>query len=150
VTTTAPELTNPLAWLVDTEAMAWDGEGTGNAMKVLWVSEETGAWIALIKAAAGQVNPPHVHLGPADFFVLSGRLEYRGGAAGPGAYVREPAGAVHDATTTPVETVYLANVQGPIAFFGPDGTISHVSTGEQIRKRWQAQQANAAQQVATA
>ena len=94
-----------------------------------------------IKAAAGQVNPPHVHLGPADFFVLSGRLEYRGGAAGPGAYVREPAGAVHDATTTPVETVYLANVQGPIAFFGPDGTISHVSTGEQIRKRWQAQQA---------
>ena len=23
------------------------GEGTGNAMKVLWVSEETGAWIAL-------------------------------------------------------------------------------------------------------
>ena len=150
MTTTAPELTNPLAWLVDTEAMAWDGEGTGNAMKVLWVSEETGAWIALIKAAAGQVNPPHVHLGPADFFVLSGRLEYRGGAAGPGAYVREPAGAVHDATTTPVETVYLANVQGPIAFFGPDGTISHVSTGEQIRKRWQAQQANAAQQVATA
>ena len=150
MTTTAPELTNPLAWLVDTEAMEWDGEGTGNAMKVLWVSEETGAWIALIKAAAGQVNPPHVHLGPADFFVLSGRLEYRGGSAGPGAYVREPAGAVHDATTSPVETVYLANVQGPIAFFGPDGSIAHVSTGEQIRKRWHAQQANAAQQVATA
>jgi 2,4'-dihydroxyacetophenone dioxygenase len=141
VTTTQPSppvLTNPLASLLDTESMPWDGEGSGNAMKVLWVSEETGAWIALIKSAAGQVNPPHVHLGPADFFVLSGRLEYRGGVAGPGAYVREPAGAVHDATTTPVETVYLANVQGPIAFFGPDGGISHVSTGEQIRARWQA------------
>ena len=38
------------------------------------MSEETGAWSALIRADAGVVNPPHKHLGPADFYVLSGSL----------------------------------------------------------------------------
>jgi anti-sigma factor ChrR (cupin superfamily) len=133
-------LGNPLAALVDTTAMEWDDLGGGNAFKVLWVSEETGAWTALIKSAAGQVNAPHVHLGPADFFVLSGRMEYRGGVAEAGAWIYEPAGAVHDATTTPVETVYLANVRGPLAFFDADGRITHVSTGEQMRERFLARQ----------
>jgi len=127
---------DPLAALVDTNAMDWDDSGGGNALKVLWASEETGAWSALIKSAAGQVNPPHVHLGPADFFVLSGRMEYRGGVAGPGAWIYEPSGAVHDATTTPVETIYLANVRGPIAFFGPDGSIASVTNGEEMRRRF--------------
>jgi 2,4'-dihydroxyacetophenone dioxygenase len=126
---------NPFQALVDTQAMEWDDNGTGNALKVLWVSEETGAWSALIKSAAGQVNAPHIHLGPADFFILSGAMEYRGGTARAGAWIYEPAGAVHDATTTPVETIYLANVRGPIAFFDEDGKITHVSTGEQMRLR---------------
>ena len=33
----------------------------------------------------------------------------------------EPAGSVHDATTHPVDTVYLAEVYGPVAFHGKDG-----------------------------
>ena len=132
----AQELGNPFEALVDTEAMDWDEVGGGNAFKVLWYSEETGAWSALIKAAAGQVNPPHIHLGPADFYVISGRMEYRGGVAGPGAWIYEPAGARHDATTTPVETIYLSNVRGPIAFLAEDGSISHVSNGEHMRDRF--------------
>lgn len=125
---------DPFAALVDTEALDWVETPGGNALKVLWVSDETGAWSALIRAKAGTVNPPHTHLGPADFYVLSGSLEYRGGVARAGAWVYEPAGAVHEATTHPEDSVYLANVRGAIAYHGPDGTISHVSNGEAMKR----------------
>lgn len=124
----------PFAALVDSEQMEWvETPGGGNAFKVLWVSDETGSWTALIRAKAGTVNPPHTHLGPADFFVLSGAIEYRGGVARAGAWVYEPAGAVHPATTHPEDTVYLANVRGPIAYHGDNGEIVRVSDGQTMR-----------------
>lgn len=125
---------NPFEALIDTEAIDWVETPGGNALKVLWVSEETGAWSALIRAKAGTVNPAHTHLGPADFFVLSGSMEYRGGFARAGAWVYEPAGAVHEATTHPEDTVYLANVRGPIAYHGADGTIAHVSNSDGMKR----------------
>ncbi len=110
------------AALVRTNDQQWIDTGTGNQFKVLRISKETGAWSALIKAAAGQVNAPHTHLGPADFYVISGGFDYRGGSARAGDWVYEPAGAVHEATTHPVDTIYLANVYGPVAFHdGKDG-----------------------------
>src|SRR5215472_3961539 len=93
------------AALVRSNDAEWIPSGDGNEFKVLRISKETGAWSALIKAPAGQVNAPHTHLGPADFLVLSGQIDYRGGCAKAGDYIYEPAGAVHDATTHPVETV---------------------------------------------
>jgi quercetin dioxygenase-like cupin family protein len=72
------------------------------------------------------VNPSHTHLGPADFLVLSGQIDYRGGSAKTGDYIYEPAGAVHEATSHPVDTVYFANVYGPVAFHGKDGTIAGI------------------------
>ena len=114
------------AALVRTNEQGWIDSGGGNQFKVLRISKETGAWSALIKAPAGQVNPPHTHLGPADFYVISGGFDYRGGSARAGDWVYEPAGAVHEATTHPVDTVYLANVYGPVAFHGKDGTYSGV------------------------
>jgi anti-sigma factor ChrR (cupin superfamily) len=125
---------NPFEALVDTDAIEWVETPGGNALKVLWVSDETGAWSALIRAKAGTVNPPHTHLGPADFYVLSGSMEYRGGIARAGAWVYEPAGAVHEATTHPDDTVYLANVRGPIAYHGADGSISHVSSPDGMKR----------------
>jgi anti-sigma factor ChrR (cupin superfamily) len=125
--------TDPFAALVDTDALEWATTAGGNALKVLRVSEETGAWSALIKAAAGTVNPRHRHLGPADFLVLSGRMEYRGGVATAGCWVYEPAGALHEATTHPEETVYLANVHGPIAYLDEGGAIVRVSDGASLR-----------------
>jgi anti-sigma factor ChrR (cupin superfamily) len=123
---------NPFAALIDTEALDWIPTPSGNSLKILRVSEETGAWSALIKAEAGTVNPRHRHIGPADFLVLSGSIEYRGGFATAGCWVYEPAGAIHDATSHPVETVYLANVHGPIAYLDADGGITHVSDGESM------------------
>lgn len=104
--------------LVNTDDLDWVETPGGNALKVLRVSEETGSWTALFKSAAGTTNPPHIHLGPADFYVLSGVLEYRGGTARAGDWIYEPNGAEHEATHHPEETIYLANVHGAIAFYG--------------------------------
>ncbi|HEY2303384.1 MAG TPA: 2,4'-dihydroxyacetophenone dioxygenase family protein [Acidimicrobiales bacterium] len=125
---------NPFASLIDTEALEWIPTGSGNSLKILRVSEETGAWSALIQAKAGTVNARHRHIGPADFLVLSGSIEYRGGVAKAGCWVYEPAGAIHDATTHPEDTVYLANVHGPIAYLDDDDKITHVSDGESMRQ----------------
>jgi anti-sigma factor ChrR (cupin superfamily) len=125
---------NPFASLIDTEALDWIPTGGGNSLKILRVSEETGAWSALINAKAGTVNPRHRHLGPADFLVLSGSIEYRGGFAKAGCWVYEPAGAVHDATSHSEDTVYLANVYGPIAYLNDEGGVIGVSDGESMRQ----------------
>ena len=114
------------AALVRTNEKPWIATGDGNQFRVLRISKETGAWSALIKAPAGQINAQHTHLGPADFYVISGQIDYRGGSARAGDWIYEPAGAVHDATSHPVETVYLANVYGPVAFHGKDGTYAHI------------------------
>ncbi len=112
--------------LVQGDQLKWIPDGSGNELKILRVSSETGAWSALVRAPAGQVNPPHTHLGPADFYVISGVVDYRAGVARAGDWMYEPAGAVHEATSHPEETVYLANVYGPVAFHDEDGKIVHV------------------------
>ena len=114
------------AALVRTKDQQWIDTGTGNQFIVLRISKETGAWSALIKAQAGQVNAPHTHLGPADFYVISGGFDYRGGSARAGDWVYEPAGAVHEATSHPMDTVYLANVYGPVAFHDGKGGFAHI------------------------
>ena len=114
------------AALVRTDEEEWIQSQEGNQFKVLRISKETGAWSALIKAKKGQVNPPHTHLGAADFYVISGGFDYRGGSARTGDWVYEPAGAVHEATSHPVDTIYLANVYGPVGFHDAEGNIAHV------------------------
>lgn len=112
--------------LIQTDKVDWIDSGGGNLFKVLRISKETGAWSALIKAPKGQVNPPHTHLGAADFYVISGGFDYRGGSARAGDWVYEAAGAVHEATSHPVDTVYLANVYGPVGFHDENGKIAQV------------------------
>jgi 2,4'-dihydroxyacetophenone dioxygenase len=114
------------ASLVRTKDKEWIDTGTGNQFIVLRISKETGAWSALVKAPAGQVNAPHTHIGPADFYVISGGFDYRGGSARAGDWVYEPAGAVHEATSHPMDTVYLANVHGPVAFHDGKGGFSAI------------------------
>ena len=114
--------------LVQTQNMKWIETPGGNSMKILRVSEESGSWSALFRAAKGTTNPPHVHLGPADFYVLSGVMEYRGGVSRAGDWIYEPNGAEHEATHHPEETVYLANVHGAIAFYGELAAGAHAET----------------------
>ena len=122
------------AALVRTKNKQWINAGDGNEFLVLRISKETGAWSALVRAKAGQVNAPHTHIGPADFYVLSGGFDYRGGSAREGDWVYEPAGAVHEATTHPVDTVYLANVHGPVAFHDSKGGIACILDWRAVQK----------------
>ena len=108
----------PEEMIVDVDSLAWMPMGEGAWGKVLRVCAETGMWTVLFKQEAGSFAPPHKHLAPADFYVLQGCIEYRGGVATAGHFAREPMGAVHERTTFPEETIYLANVHGPIAFYG--------------------------------
>ncbi len=122
------------AALVRTKNKKWLSAGDGNEFLVLRISKETGAWSALVRAKAGQVNAPHTHIGPADFYVLSGGFDYRGGSAREGDWVYEPAGAVHEATTHPMDTVYLANVHGPVAFHDKEGKVAGILDWRMIQK----------------
>ena len=54
-------------------------------------------------------------------------MEYRGGVSRAGDWIYEPNGAEHDATHHPEETIYLANVHGPIAFYGENKEIVGIS-----------------------
>jgi len=122
------------AALVRTKNKQWINAGDGNEFLVLRISKETGAWSALVRAKAGQVNAPHTHIGPADFYVLSGGFDYRGGSAREGDWVYEPAGAVHEATTHPMDTIYLANVHGPVAFHDSKGGIAGILDWRAVQK----------------
>ena len=79
------------------------------------------------------------HLGPADFYVLSGVMESRGGVSRAGDWIYEPNGAVHEATHHPEETIYLPNVHGAIAFTGEDGQIVGISDWRAMKALQEAQ-----------
>ena len=122
------------AALVRTDDLNWIDDGFGNQIKILRINEETGFFHILIKAKGGQVNPPHTHLGPADFYVIEGGFDYRGGSARAGDWVYESTGAVHEATTHPMDTIYLANVYGPISFHSSDGGITGIVDWRSMKK----------------
>jgi len=119
--------------LVDTDQLPWKPLDRGQWVKLLRVNEETGGWAMLVRAEAGSVNGRHMHMGPADFYVIEGCIDYVGGVANAGAYVFEPAGAVHDRTTHPVDTLYFANVYGSLAFLDENDRVTGVMDGFMLR-----------------
>ncbi len=84
----------------------------------------------MFKQEAGTFSLPHKHLAPADFYVLEGRIEYRGGVATAGHFAREPQGALHEKTSFPEETIYLFTSYGPLAMLGPNGEVVTVLDAE--------------------
>jgi anti-sigma factor ChrR (cupin superfamily) len=116
--------------LVNVDDLEWKPMGVGAWGKVLRVCKETGSWTVMLKQEAGTVVPPHKHLAAADFYVLRGCVEYRGGVAKAGHFAREPLGAVHEHTSFSEETIYLFTSYGPLAMYGPDGSIAGVTDAE--------------------
>lgn len=123
----------PEELIVNVDDLPWTPMGEGSWAKVLRTCAETGAWTVLFKQAAGSVAPPHKHLAPADFYVLEGCIEYRGGVAKAGHFAREPINAVHERTLFSEETVYLFTSYGPLAMYGPDGSIAGVLDAEALQ-----------------
>ena len=130
----------PEEFIVDADALPWMPMGEGAWGKVLRACCETGTWTVLLKQAAGSFVPPHKHLAPADFYVLEGCVEYRGGVARAGHFAREPMGSVHEKTSFPEDTVYLFTSYGPIAMFDADGKIAGTTDAEVMRALQAAQE----------
>lgn len=117
---------NPYAEMIETDDLEWiplPEPFTGNYIKPLRISEETGEMSMLFKLDAGTVEVRHRHIGPANFLVLSGCVNIWGRSAGPGTWMYEPAGAIHSGTTFPVDTIILSNSSGPIALLDDDDNV---------------------------
>jgi len=132
---------------IDVDTLPWMPMSEGGFGKVLRACPETGTWTVLFKQEAGSHAPPHKHLAPADFYVLKGRIEYRGGTATAGHFAREPMGAVHEKTSFPEETLYLFTSYGPLAMYGADGQIAGVTDAELMHRIQLAQQSQAQGEV---
>jgi hypothetical protein len=119
--------------LVDTRTIAWLPFGDGLSIKVLHVFDGRGAFAALLRAEAGARLPPRRYLGPADLYILSGRVEFADAVALPGAWVHQPAGAEDAAAAFPTVTEFLANTYGTILEFDAHGSITRIIDGFALR-----------------
>lgn len=123
--------------LMDTVARSsepWIPTGDdGSALKVLWTGSETGSWAALFRWPAGYVAGPHKHLSAAHTFVLSGRIAIRDEEFGPGDYIYERNGMIHDETKAIEDTEYLFICNGSLVFFDDNG-ITATMGWEQLQR----------------
>jgi anti-sigma factor ChrR (cupin superfamily) len=101
-------------WVETDPGRAWS--------KLLWADLEGGGWASLLKWKKGYVAAPHVHLADAHFLMLTGRIQVRDGVYGPGDYGYEPAGAVHDATSTLEDCVYFFISNGRVRIEADEAT----------------------------
>lgn len=116
----------------------------GARWKLLNVSPEAGSWTAAFFYPKGASVPAHVHVGPGEYFMVSGKLTVRGGNEEGGVtatapcYGYEADGAVHDQTLFLEDTEVYMRFQGPLQFIGPDGQPVFLAGWEQMQALWQA------------
>jgi quercetin dioxygenase-like cupin family protein len=117
---------------LDVGAMPWVPFSDGIGIKVLRVSSESGAWTALFHCAKDSGFARHRHLGPAEYLMVSGKMEVRGGrenggiTAYAGDYGYEPLGVIHDWTNFPEETVFYFTQNGPLEFLTDDDQTAFI------------------------
>jgi len=125
---------------IDTNTLPWLAipQMPGCSMKPLRVSDETGAFVVLIKMAKGAVQPTLVHLGASDTFIMSGELAYPSGpmtgTLKPGYWAYTPANSKVEGLKAVEETEYFSTCYGPMAFLSADGkSVKGLLTSTQVR-----------------
>jgi quercetin dioxygenase-like cupin family protein len=115
---------------IHTSQQPWLQFSPGIEFKVLRATQETGHWTVLFKCAPGAAFARHEHLGAGEYYMVSGKMEIRGGVenggitAFPGDYGFEPNGIIHDHTEFPEESVLYFTNYGPIRFINDaDDTV---------------------------
>jgi anti-sigma factor ChrR (cupin superfamily) len=113
--------------LIRTSELPWVSMFDGIAFRLLRASAETGVWTVVFRCEAGSSFPLHRHYGAGEYYVISGRMQYRGGDARTGDYGYEPLGAVHELTSFPERTELLFTNHGPVAFLDrQDGSVLRI------------------------
>ncbi|CAE8619921.1 unnamed protein product [Polarella glacialis] len=124
---------------VDTNKLPWIPmpQSPGSFFKPLRASRETSMFSMVMKMKKGTVQPDLVHLGAADFMVLSGSMTYpegpMTGTLKPGYWGYVPAGAKIKGLVADEDVEYLMNFHGPVAFLGADKSVQSLFTGEDAR-----------------
>ena len=112
--------------LVKTTDLPWVPLAEGIDYRVLRTSPETGTWTVLLRAQAGSSFVKHRHLGPGEYFMIKGRMEYRAGCAVAGDYGYEPLDAVHEETKfTEYSELYFTN-HGPVVFLDDNDNVTSI------------------------
>lgn len=125
---------------VSSAELKWAPFSEGIWLKVLRISPETGTWTILLKCAAGSAFARHRHLAAGEYFMLSGRMELRGGAqsggvtAVAGDYGFEPVSVIHDSTCFPVDSEFLFTNHGAVQFLDEQDNTAFVLDWEAIQR----------------
>jgi hypothetical protein len=120
--------------IVDSTALPWLPSGyDGVQVKVLNVADD-GSFRLIVKAEDGAAIPSRRYLAPADFFVLTGRIDLAGETASAGYWLYEPAGAIESAVKHTGETTYYATYFGATADLSPAGAVDRVTDGRSMRE----------------
>ena len=100
----------------------WVDQSPETAIKVLWVSRDSGSWVAMFRWKAGYTAPRHKHTAGAHVYCIQGRLRHNGDEImNPGDWVHEPSGVVHEATTAIDDNIHMVVFLGAVVRLGPDG-----------------------------
>ncbi len=116
--------------LLDPGTLEWQPLVDGIDVKLLRASEETGTWTVLLNCKAGSSFARHKHLGAGEYYVVSGRMQYRVGEAKTGDYGYEPLGVIHDNTFFPEDTLLLFTNHGPVVFIDDDDEVTGILNHE--------------------
>ncbi|MET9793663.1 2,4'-dihydroxyacetophenone dioxygenase family protein [Streptomyces canus] len=124
---------------IHTAKQEWKPFCPGITFKLLRVSAETGAWTVLFHAEAGSGFDRHLHIGAAEYYMVSGRMDIRGGDSGggftavAGDYGYEANSMLHDWTNFPDETVFFFVCQGPLGFLDENEKITAILDWEGVQ-----------------
>lgn len=95
----------------------------GNFLKPIYLTDD-GEWAMLAKLAKGTVEPRHRHIGSFSNYLISGAIEIYGQRLGPGAWMLERDGALHEGVTALEESVaYLHGKGGAGELLGPNDEV---------------------------
>ena len=134
---------------VSNDNLPWKRLRDGYDFKLLRTCSVTGTWVVLFRTIAGGSVPSHKHISAAEYFVLKGKVEVRGGkenggvTAVAGDYGYEPNGIVHEKTYFPEATEYLFISHGPIQYLDEDGNTSGIIDWIGIQEKWESAETSA-------
>ena len=112
--------------LVKTTDLPWVPLAEGIDYRVLRTSPETGTWTVLLRAQAGSSFAKHKHLGPGEYLMIKGRMEYRAGCAVAGDYGYEPLDSVHEETKFPEYSELFFSNHGAVVFLDEDDNVTSI------------------------
>jgi hypothetical protein len=127
---------------VSNDDLPWKCLRDGYDFKLLRTCSVTGTWAVLFRTIAGGSVPPHKHISAAEYFVLKGKVEVRGGkenggvTAVAGDYGYEPNGIIHEKTYFPEPTEYLFISHGPFQYLDVEGNTSGIIDWLLIQEKW--------------